>query len=93
MTISDCFDVIEGKLSGPHATGDAFTAVDPYLLVFYRWGNGIGFDLPSTHPNYASFARTLVRRASVASAITAEGIADQALKDDPATRSTKGSPS
>ena len=93
MTIADCFDTIEGKLSGPHATGDAFTAVDPYLLVFYRWGSGIGFDLPSTHPNYASFARTLVRRASVASAMIAEGIADQALKDDPATRSTEGNAS
>lgn len=92
-TISDCFDTIEDKLSVPHATGDAFTAVDPYLLVFYRWGNGIGFDLPATHPNYANFARTLVRRASVASAMIAEGIADQALKDDPATHSPEGTAS
>lgn len=92
-TISDCFDAIEGKLSGPYSTGDAFTAADPYLLVFYRWANGIGFDLPATHPNYASFARTLVQRASVAAAMTAEGIAGQALNDDPATRSTEGSTS
>lgn len=92
-TIADGFDTIEGKLSGPYSTGDAFTAVDPYLLVFYRWGNGIGFDLAKTHPNYTDFARTLVQRASVAAAMIAEGIADQALKDDPATRSTQGSPS
>lgn len=97
-TISDCFDTIESKLSGPHSTGDAFTAVDPYLLVFYRWGNGIGFDLPARHPNYTNFARTLVERASVASALIAEGIADQALNDkgapNPTTNpSAEGSPS
>lgn len=90
-TIADCFDAIEGKLSGPYSTRNAFTAVDPYLLVFYRWGNGIGFDLPATHPNYTDFARTLVQRASVVSAMIAEGIVDQALRDDPATRSTEGS--
>ena len=86
MTISDCFDTIESKLSGPFSAGGAFTAVDPYLLVFYRWGNGIGFDLPATHPNFTDFARTLVQRASVASALTAEGLADQALHDDPTIR-------
>ncbi|WP_375396628.1 glutathione S-transferase family protein [uncultured Sphingomonas sp.] len=89
--IADCFDAIEGKLSGPYSTGSAFTAADPYLLVFYRWGNGIGFDLPATHPHYTDFARALVQRASVAAAMIAEGIADQALTDDPATRSTQGS--
>ena len=89
-TISGCLDTIEGKLSGPFSTGDAFTAVDPYLLVFYRWGTGIGFDLPATHPAYTDFARSLVQRASVASTLTAEGLADQALHDDPTTRSTEG---
>ena len=67
MTIAGCFDVIEDKLSESDATGDAFTNVDPYLLVIYRWGNGIGIDMPETYPNYASFARALVQRASVAS--------------------------
>lgn len=92
-TISDCFDAIEGKLSGPYSTGDAFTAADPYLLVFYRWGNGIGFDLATSHPNYTSFARALVRRASVVAALAVEGIGDRALHDNPDIHSTEGSTS
>lgn len=93
-TISDGFDAIERKLSGPFSTGGAFTAVDPYLLVFYRWGNGIGFDMPATHPNYTRFARALVQRPSVVAALAAEGLADQALNDraarSPATHIGKG---
>jgi glutathione S-transferase len=80
-TISDCFDVIESKLSGPYSTGSDFTAVDPFLLVFYRWGNGIGFEMQETYPKYTDFARKLVRRESVAAALTAEGI-DGSLKDE-----------
>ena len=99
ITISDCFEAIESKLSGPYATGDAFTAVDPYLLVFYRWGNGIGFDMPATYPNYAHCARALVQRTSVTAALAAEGISDQQLGDEGAPTSnitpepTEGSPS
>lgn len=80
-TISECFDLIEGKISGPCSTGDGFTAVDPFLLVFYRWGNGIGIDMPSTCPRYTAFAQELVRRGSVAAALAAEGISDRALAD------------
>ena len=80
-TISECFEVIESKISGPYATGDGFTAVDPYLLVFYRWGNGIGIDMPSTCPSYTIFAQRLVRRDSVAATLVAEGIGDRALAD------------
>ncbi|WP_375454302.1 glutathione S-transferase family protein [uncultured Methylobacterium sp.] len=80
-TIAACFAVIESRLSGPHATGDGFTAVDPFLLVFYRWGNGIGLDMPRTYPRYAIFAQGLVRRDSVAAALAAEGIGGQSLTD------------
>lgn len=79
--ISECFGFIEGRLSGPCSTGDGFTAVDPYLLVFHRWGNGIGIDMPSTCPRYTAFAQGLVQRASVAAALAAEGIGDRALAD------------
>ena len=80
-TISECFGFIESRLSGPYSTGDGFTAVDPYLLVFYRWGNGIGIDMPGTYPGYTAFARQLVQRASVAAALAAEGLSDRALRD------------
>ncbi len=80
-TISECFGFIESRLSGPYSTGDGFTAVDPYLLVFYRWGTGIGIDMPSACPNYTSFARKLVQRDSVAAALAAEGLSGRALAD------------
>ena len=80
-TISECFEVIEGKLAGSCSTGDGFTAVDPYLLVFYRWGNGIGIDMPKAYPSYTAFAQTLVQRHSVAATLAAEGIGDRALAD------------
>ncbi len=78
-TIADCFQTIEGKLSGPYSTGGAFTAVDPFLLVFYRWGNNIGFDMSATYPKYTAFARGLVDRASVAATLAAEEL-DPSLK-------------
>lgn len=73
-TISDCFGTIENKIPGPYSTGNGFTAVDPYLLVFYRWGNGISLDMPTLYPRYTEFARNLVQRESVAATLAAEGL-------------------
>lgn len=83
QTVADCFSVIEGKLAGRHAVGDHFTAVDPYLLVFYRWGNAIGFDMSKSYPGYAQFAQQLVKRESVVGALAAEGLSDQPLGSPP----------
>lgn len=73
-TIADCFDTIDKRLSGAYSTGQNFTAVDAFLLVFYRWGNGINIDMAKAFPRYASFADALLQRPSVAAAIAAEGI-------------------
>lgn len=80
-TISECFDVIERTIPRPYSTGDGFTAVDPFLLVFYRWGHGIGIDMPQTYPNYTILAQRLVQRDPVAAALAAEGINGQLLID------------
>jgi glutathione S-transferase len=80
-TILECFELIESKVTSPYSTGGGFTAVDPYLLVFYRWGNGIGIDMPKACPSYTAFAQGLVQRDSVAAALAAEGISGQSLKD------------
>jgi len=80
-TISECFEIIERRISGPYSTGDGFTAVDPFLLVFFRWGNGIGIDMPKTYPSYTTFAQGLVQRESVAAALAAEGIDARSLRD------------
>jgi len=73
-TVADYLATIDAKLTTPHAVGDGFTAVDAFLLVFYRWGNVIGIDMPATYANYARFAGALARRASVLKTLQAEGI-------------------
>jgi glutathione S-transferase len=73
-TITDYLATIDAKLLRAHAVGDGFTAVDAFLLVFYRWGNVIGIDMPATYANYARFAERLASRASVMKTLEAEGI-------------------
>lgn len=73
-TISEGYETIEKKLSGLYSTGDAFTAADPFLLVFYLWGSRIGVDMRASYPNYTAFASALAQRKSVAAALAAEGI-------------------
>ena len=64
--------MIEDKIAGPFAVGDAFTAVDAYLYVFYRWGNLIGIDLDRDYPKFAALGRALASRASFVKATTIE---------------------
>lgn len=71
QTIEDCFATIEGRLAEPR---EGFGAVDPYLLVFYRWGNGLGIDMAARYPHYGAHARKLVERPAVVAALRAEGI-------------------
>ncbi len=73
-TIADCFATIDKNIVGPYALGDAFTAVDPYLYVFYRWGNLIGLDLNGDYPKFADLGRTLAVRSSVAVTIAEEKV-------------------
>jgi glutathione S-transferase len=73
-TISESFDMIERRLAGPGSTNGAFTAVDPFLLVFYRWGNVIGIDMPAIYVNFARFAKHHAARASVVKTLATEGI-------------------
>jgi len=73
--IKDCFASIEGKLKGIHAVGEKFTAVDAYLLVFYRWGNtDVELNMKGEYPNYTALVSNLVQRPSVKATLEAENI-------------------
>ncbi|ATZ46572.1 Bcgst22 [Botrytis cinerea B05.10] len=61
----NCFDMIEGKLNGFYAVGGAFTVVDSYLFVFYRWGEGYGLNMKSVYPKYTALVENLVNRPSM----------------------------
>lgn len=72
--IKDGFDEIEGKLDSVFAVGDGLTVVDPFLLVFYRWGNMIQFDMRKDYPKYTALVSNLAERSSVKSALAIEKI-------------------
>jgi glutathione S-transferase len=76
-TIRGCFDDIEGRLSGIHSVGNAFTVVDAYLLVFWRWGKRIGTDMEGNYPKYSALASAVLRRDSTKAAIQAELVASK----------------
>ncbi|PGH04254.1 glutathione S-transferase [Blastomyces parvus] len=64
-TIIAAYEFIESRLLGLHAVGDAFTVVDLYLLVFYRWGKGIGLEMEKEYPKYTALIANLVKRDAV----------------------------
>jgi glutathione S-transferase len=77
VNIRDCYAEIEGRLSGVHSVGNAFTVVDAYLLVFWRWGKNIGIDMGSEYPKYSALASAVLGRDSTKAAMEAEGIASK----------------
>ncbi|PVH78275.1 hypothetical protein DL98DRAFT_516790 [Cadophora sp. DSE1049] len=68
------FDAIEERLTGVHAVGGDFTAVDPYLFAFYRWGVEVKFEMKGKYPKYTGLVENLVKRDGAKAAIKAEGI-------------------
>lgn len=70
-----CLADIEKKLQDQeYSLGARFTVVDPFWLVFYRWGVRSGYDMRSKFSAYTAYAERLCRRSSVQRALTAEGI-------------------
>lgn len=74
QTVKESLDLIEGRLYGVYAVGGAYTAVDAYLFVFYRWGNQIGINMKGEYPKYTALVANLVQRAAVKSALEVEEI-------------------
>ena len=57
-----------------YAVGDRFTVVDPFWLVFYRWGVRSSYDMRNRFPAYTAYAERLCGRPSVQRALKVEGI-------------------
>jgi len=73
--VVELLDLLEAKLDGVYAVGGAFTIVDPYLIVFYRWGNSIGLNMKETYPKFAALVTNLVEQhPSVNRTLEVEGI-------------------
>lgn len=70
-----CLTEIEKRLQHQeYAVGAQFTVVDPFWLVFYRWGMRSGCDMRNTFPSYTAYAERLCSRSGVQQALTTEGI-------------------
>jgi glutathione S-transferase len=69
------FADIEVKLSRKrYALGNAYSVADPNLLVFYRLGSRVGFDMRKEFPAWTVHAHRLLERPAVKAAIATEGI-------------------
>lgn len=69
------FSLIEAKMKDRvWAVGDRYSVVDPYLLVFYRWGNRMLIDMRDSYPAWTLHARRLEERPAVQRALDQEGI-------------------
>jgi len=70
-----CLADIEKTLQGQeYAVGARFGVVDPFWLVFYRWGMLSNYDMRKAFPAYTAYAERMCSRSSVERALTAEGI-------------------
>jgi glutathione S-transferase len=71
----DAHALIEQRLRGrDYAIGDAYSIADPYLLVYYRWGNRMQLDMATRFPAWSAHTRRLEARPAVQRALAAEKI-------------------
>ena len=55
-----------------YLAGEQMTLADPYVLVFFRWGNRIGLDM--SYPHWAAHSRGMLDRPAVQRALEREGL-------------------
>jgi glutathione S-transferase len=73
--VGAAFEVIERQLANRiWAVPPSYSAVDPYLLVFYRWGNRIGLDMRRYYPFWSSHAELIAARPSVQRVLAREKV-------------------
>ena len=73
--LADAFSKIEARLAKTEwAVGDGYTVVDPYLLVFYRWGNRIGFDMRDQYQSWTKHSLQVLARPATLRTLTREAI-------------------
>ena len=70
-----CLADIDVRLqNSEYAVGHQFSVVDPFWLVFFRWGMRSGFDMRARFPAYTAYAERLCDRPSVQRALGIEDI-------------------
>jgi len=75
VNYGQCLSEIETILKEhDYALGNDFSVIDPYWLVFYRWGIVGEFDMRKQYPAFTQHIERLCERDSVKKALEVEGI-------------------
>lgn len=72
--VREGFEFMEGRLGEGWAVGEGMTAVEPYLLVFYRWGREGGFEMRERYPTLTALMERVARLEAVREALEVEGL-------------------
>lgn len=56
------------------AVSGGYSLVEPYLLVFYHWGNKIGLDMRASYPSWTRLTERTLERPAVHQVLQQEGI-------------------
>ncbi len=74
-SLAAAFALIEQRLcSNLWCVGDFYSIVDPYLLVFYRWGNRMSMPMPVQYPTWTAHTMRVLERPAVRRALDGESI-------------------
>jgi glutathione S-transferase len=74
----DAYCSIETRLTGKEwILEDRFSVVDPFLLVFYRWGNRVGIDMRNQYPEWFHHTERMLSRPAVSRVVNREDIRAQ----------------
>jgi glutathione S-transferase len=73
--LASAFALIESRMSEHDwAVGNDCSIIDPYLLVFYRWGNRMKLSMRDIYPQWTKHAVRMLARPAVQRAFVREGI-------------------
>jgi glutathione S-transferase len=73
--IDEAHRLIEERLiERAWAMPSGYTVLDPYLLVFYRWGNRMGLPMRTRYPRWTMHTELMLERAAVSRALARENI-------------------
>ena len=74
--LAEQYAYIESILSDGRdwAIPSGYSVVDPYLLVFFQWGQRIGVTMRATYPNWSELTDRVIAREAVQRALAKENI-------------------
>jgi glutathione S-transferase len=73
--LDSAFAMINDRLSTTHwAVAGSYSCVDPFVLVFYRWGNRMGFNMSERYPAWTQHTLRVMARGAVMRALAKEEI-------------------